>query len=91
MGRQESCGKIKRTACNVDKTGSGRVVIWIVLPTRLATMNMSMPSFSIAVSQGLNPSTACHNEPAISVADVEASEGHSGPSHLPEHGTSVAM
>lgn len=32
------------TACRVDRTGSGRVVIWIVLPTRFAIMNMSMPS-----------------------------------------------
>lgn len=32
------------TACRVESTGKGNVVIWIVLPTRFAMMNMSMPS-----------------------------------------------
>ena len=32
------------TACRVLSTGSGRVVIWMVLPTMLETMNMSIPS-----------------------------------------------
>jgi hypothetical protein len=32
------------TACKVDRTGSGSVVIWMVLPTRFATTNMAMPS-----------------------------------------------
>ena len=31
-------------ACNVDSTGSGSVVIWIVLPTRFEKMNIAMPS-----------------------------------------------
>ena len=32
------------TACSVDKTGRGRVVIWIVLPAMFEIMNMSIPS-----------------------------------------------
>ena len=32
------------TACRVDKTGNGRVVICTVLPARLLTMNISIPS-----------------------------------------------
>lgn len=31
-------------ACSVERTGSGSVVIWMVLPTRLEKMNMAMPS-----------------------------------------------
>ena len=39
-----TCGVV-HTACSVERTGSGSVVIWMLLPTRLDTMNMSMPSF----------------------------------------------
>ena len=35
---------IEHTACRVDRTGSGSVVIWMVLPTTLETTNMSMPN-----------------------------------------------
>lgn len=34
------------TACRVESTGRGSVVIWMVLPTRFAMMNMSMPSYA---------------------------------------------
>lgn len=37
--------KTRPDACRVERTGRGRVVIWMVLPTMLATMNMSMPSW----------------------------------------------
>ena len=37
--------RVVHTACSVERTGSGSVVIWMLLPTRLDTMNMSMPSF----------------------------------------------
>ena len=33
----------ERTACRVDRTGKGNVVICIVLPTIFETMNMSIP------------------------------------------------
>jgi hypothetical protein len=38
----------------VESTGSGRVVIWIVLPTRFATMNMSMPSYDGQSAAGID-------------------------------------
>ena len=34
------------TAWSVDKTGKGRVVIWIVLPMIFETTNMSKPSYT---------------------------------------------
>lgn len=36
--------KTSPEACKVERTGRGRVVIWMELPTRLLTMNMSIPS-----------------------------------------------
>lgn len=36
--------KTRPDAWSVERTGNGRVVICIVLPTKLETMNMSMPS-----------------------------------------------
>ena len=36
--------KTRPDACRVERTGRGRVVIWMVLPTMFATTNMSMPS-----------------------------------------------
>ena len=35
--------KTSPEACSVDRTGSGRVVIWIVLPMRFEATNMSIP------------------------------------------------
>lgn len=37
-------GFFRRTACKVDSTGRGRVVIWIVLPTMLEMTNMDIPT-----------------------------------------------
>lgn len=36
--------KTSPDACNVDNTGSGRVVIWIVLPTKFDIINIPIPS-----------------------------------------------
>ena len=36
--------KTSPEACKVDRTGKGRVVIWIVLPTRFEIINMAIPS-----------------------------------------------
>jgi hypothetical protein len=38
--------KTRPDACRVDRTGRGRVVIWMVLPTTFAMTNMSMPSYA---------------------------------------------
>lgn len=35
--------KVERTACSVERTGSGKVVICMELPATLLTMNMNMP------------------------------------------------
>lgn len=40
------------TAWSVERTGSGSVVIWIVLPTMFETTNISIPSYWV-VSQSL--------------------------------------
>ena len=42
---------MNHTACSVDKTGRGSVVIWIVLPAIFETMNMSIPSLHRRISQ----------------------------------------
>lgn len=47
----EGMDPLNHTACSVDKTGRGRVVIWIVLPAMFATTNMSIPSLKRRVSQ----------------------------------------
>lgn len=36
--------KTRPDACNVERTGSGRVVIWIVLPTKFDMINIPIPS-----------------------------------------------
>ena len=36
--------KTSPDACNVERTGKGRVVIWIVLPTKFEIINMPIPS-----------------------------------------------
>ena len=36
--------KTSPDACKVERTGKGRVVIWIVLPTKLDMINMPIPS-----------------------------------------------
>ena len=36
--------KTRPEACSVESTGSGSVVIWIVLPSRFETINIAMPS-----------------------------------------------
>jgi len=38
------------TACKVDRTGRGSVVIWMVLPTRFDRMNMPIPSYIASAS-----------------------------------------
>jgi len=35
--------KTRPAACKVERTGSGSVEIWILLPRRFATMNIPMP------------------------------------------------
>ncbi len=35
--------KTKPEACSVERTGKGRVVIWMVLPTKLEMTNMNIP------------------------------------------------
>lgn len=36
--------RIEHTACKVERTGSGSVVIWIVLPQTLDRMKMPIPN-----------------------------------------------
>ena len=47
--------KTRPEACRVERTGSGRVVIWMVLPTMFATMNMSMPSYGKSANSSCVP------------------------------------
>jgi hypothetical protein len=70
----------RRTACNVDSTGSGRVVIWMVLPTMFATTNMSMPSWTS--QHGSRPAERALCSPATSDA-CRAGAVHSRPPSLP--------
>ncbi len=80
----------RHTACSVDRTGRGRVVICIVLPSRFETMNISIPS-CYAVSHVLLVHNRCyHPTPAIFVVYVEAGEHHVDSSRLPGYETCAA-
>ena len=78
------------TACRVDSTGRGRVVICIVLPTRLEMMNMSIPSCRLLVQALLMHNFCCNATPATFVVYVVAFEHHVGSSHLLGYETCAA-
>lgn len=44
--------KTRPEACSVDNTGSGKVVIWIVLPTRFDIINMPIPNCHLLLLYG---------------------------------------